>query len=102
MKKKNIIICLVIVIAIVILFVFNNKYNLSIKVDLVDSKSPDRILTVYNKNKLFKYDHIEYTDGIYLCSYNNPTVGYVDIKSEKELVIVLKNNKKIKVRLEKD
>lgn len=101
-KKKILLIGFIVtsLLIFVIIYFLGNKYDLSIKIDLVDDKSPDRILTVLNDGKKFKYDHIEYTDGILLCDYNNPTVSYVDLVGESELIVVLKNNKRIKVKLE--
>lgn len=95
MKKKLLIISGILFIVIIVsllLIVTSNKTTYIIKVSLVDDRSPDRILTVYNnKNEKISVKRIEYLDGTLLCNGYNTTVHFGDIESEKELKIILKD-----------
>ena len=102
MKKKILIIggvlALVIIGVLVILFLNRTKYT--IKVSMVDSKSPDRVLTVYNdKNEEISVKRIERLDGAILCYGYNTAVYFGEIKDKKELVVVLKDNTKVKAKI---
>ena len=85
---------LIIIVSIIgLILLKNNKSNYLIKVSVVDDYSPDRILTVYENEKKIDVKKIQYLDGTFLCSGYNTTVHFGDIENEKELKIVLKDNK---------
>lgn len=105
MKKKIIIIScvLLVVIAIALFLILSSKTKYTIRVSIVDDHSPDRVLTVYNeKNEKVEVKRIEYLDGTLLCNGYNTTVHFGDIKDEKELQVILKDNSKIKAKIVKE
>ena len=101
--KKNILIIIgsVITLLTIILLVINlNKTTYRIEVSIVDDYSPDRILSVYNnKNEKVEVKRIQYLDGTLLCNGYNTTVHFGDIKDEKELKIILKDNKEVRAKI---
>lgn len=104
MKKIKIItyvitICILIFISLFIID-YTHEYELLIKSSLVDEKSPDRILKVYENGNEIKFKRIEYTDGTFLCNYDVPAVSYLDIKDEEELVVIVKYNKEVIAKLQ--
>lgn len=103
-KNKIVLLILVGVIIVIGIYLLScNESEYFIKVFPVDDYSPDRILVVYdNHNKKVDVERIEYLDGTLLCDGNNLTVHYGDISDEKELRIILKNNKEKVVNVVKD
>jgi len=104
MKKKNVIIIIVVLLIIilsgVIYFLARDKYSgtYEIKVELVDDKSPDRVLVVLRNGKETKeYKYIKYVDGVILCEQKNSTVNMFEI--EDELIIVLPNDSEVKAKV---
>ena len=98
MKKKLIIIItgLVVIITAIILSVLFNKTNYTIKVSLVDDRSPDRILTVYNeKNEKIEVKRIELLDGTVLCNGFNTTVHYGNIENQDKLKVILQDKSEV-------
>ena len=102
MKKKLLIIGSVVlaIIIIVIVLLLSNKVKYTIKVDLIDDYSPDRVLTVYNdKNEKVEVNKIEYLDGTLLCYGYNTAVHFGDIKDEKVLKVILKDKTEVKAKI---
>ena len=98
MRKKIILTCggiLIIAISVLILVLLLGRTKYTIKVSLVDSKSPDRMLTVYEGDKKIEVKRIEYLDGTLLCNGYNTAVYFGDINKVKELKIILKDNKEV-------
>ena len=93
---------ILIIVILILLFICFNKSTYTIKANKVDSYSPDIILEVYKDNKKIEYEEIQYLDGILLCEGNNKTVAYTDIIDEKDLIVILKNNKKVKAKIIED
>lgn len=91
-----------IIIVLILILINFNKSTYTIKANKVDSYSPDRILEVYKDNKKIEYEEIQYLDGILLCKGNNKTVAYTDLIDEKNLIVILKNHKKVKAKIIKD
>lgn len=101
MKKIiAIVISLILILSLTYLIIdYNHKYNLVVEVNMVDEKSPDRILKVYDNDKEIKFKRIEYLDGVNLCSYEVPAVNFIDIKNEKKLVVVVKYGRKVEATI---
>lgn len=98
--KKKILIVLGVVVSISIItcliLSINNKVTYRVEVSLVDDKSPDRYLTVYNnKNEKIEVRGIEFLDGVKLCDGYNLKAYYGDIEDVKELRLVLMDNQKV-------
>ena len=73
-----------------------NKTTYVIKVSMVDDKSPDRILTVYNnKDEKVEFKKIELLNGTYLCDEINSSVYYGNLKNINELQVILKDDSKV-------
>lgn len=111
MKKKKIkinakVIALFGIIAIIIgiVLIINEKKEIYyIKINRVDDYSPDRILEVYNdKNEKMKVKRIEYLDGTLLCNGYNTTVHFGEIEGEKELKILLEDNRKVTAQIKEE
>ena len=104
MKKKIVIIALALLILVGgVYFIIKASHVpvYEIKVELVDEKSPDRILVVLKDGKEFKdYKYIKYTDGVILCQQKNPTVNVFEI--EDELIIVLTDDSEVTANLVKE
>ena len=102
--KNNLVKILGIVIglgALILLIVCLNKTTYTIRVSLIDDRSPDRMLSVYdNKNNKVEFSQIQYVDGNLLCYGYNPSVHFGDIEGVKELNVLLKNNKIVKAKIE--
>ncbi len=73
----------------------------TVKISLVDDKSPDRILTVYKNNKKIEHKEIRKMNGTLLCDSEYSTVYFGEIKNETELKIILKNDKEVVAKIEK-
>ena len=99
MKKKILLISgasliIITIVLVLILLLGGTKYT--IKVSLIDDKSPDRLLTVYNnKNEEIRVKRIESMDGKVLCYGYNTTVYFGDIKKERNLKIILGDNSEV-------
>ena len=104
MKKKYLIIGgIIIVIITTILIILLSRTTYVVKVSLVDDKSPDRILSVYNnKDEKVDFKRIELLNGTYLCDEINSTVYYGNIKDINELQVVLKDDSKVIAKLIKE
>ena len=105
MRKMILIISgsLVIIIVIVLIVVLFNKTKYIIKVSMVDNRSPDRVLTVYNqKNEKVEVERIEYINGTLLCKGYNTTVHFGDIENIKELNIILKDKSQVRAKIVED
>lgn len=92
-NKKNLIILLCSI--VVLLFLISQKSIYTINAKKIDDFSPDRILTVYKNNKKIDFVEIDYSDGVLLCSGDNPTVSYSEIINEKELIVKINNKKQV-------
>ena len=98
MKKiVLIVICLLVTLIITMLTVkLLNKPTYVIKVSLVDDRSPDRILTVYNeKNEKIEVKRIELLDGTVLCNGFNTTVHYGNIENQDKLKVILQDKSEV-------
>ena len=73
--------------------------NYSLKVKKIDDYSFDRLLEVYYDDKKIEFDSIEYTDGVVLCSGDKAVIYYGNISKENELIVVLKNKERIKIKI---
>ena len=106
--KKKILIILIIVILIggllTYLFIKNNDSGTyEIQVELVDDRSPDRILKVLKDGKEYNnFKYIKYkSNNIILCYQKNPTVNMFEL-TEDELVIVLNDDKEVFAKIRKE
>ena len=104
MKKKIILIVSVIFLLIIgpITFIVisdktDNSYK--IKLEKIDDNSPDRKLILYQNNKEVEFKKIEYLDGTILCKKNNPTIFFGDLDGIKKVIVTLKDDKKIKIKV---
>ena len=100
-NKFLIIIGLISLVAVVAFVIFKiNKESYIIEVTMVDDRSPDRILTVYNnKNEKIEFKRIESVNGVLLCDGINPAVHFGDIEGKKKLKVILKDNKTITAKI---
>ena len=99
MKKKLLIIGSIVVtvaiVAVLILVLCKTKYT--IKVSMVDDRSPDRILTVYNsKGEKIELQRIEYLN---VSGNNLKSENFGDIETEKEYRVILKDNSKVTAKI---
>ncbi len=109
MKKKYVVIIALVILLLggIIFFVIRNakddesKAVYTVKVSLVDDKSPDRILTVYRNDKKIEYKEIRKMNGTLLCESNNSAVYFGEIKNESSLKIILKNDKEVVAKVMK-
>ena len=92
MKKYLIIgITLIILLVIgIILFVNRDSSTYIVKVNLVDEKSPDRILKIYRDNQEIDYKEIRKMNGLLLCESDNSSIYYGEIKNETKDAIKYK------------
>ena len=97
MKKKIIIISILLIISAgLIQYFLTKEAKYTYKYHFVDEVSPyDVELSFYKNNKLISIKKAKYTDGTDLCTGKNPTVNIHDIKDEKEIIIVLDNDKEV-------
>ena len=110
MKKKKIIIIGalgLILIGLGFYFYKVNQYTgtYKIKVNLIDDRSPDRLLVVYRNGKeTTDYKYLRYKDNkeVVLCYSETPAVNQFEIKDIDELVIVLPNDKEVVAKIEKE
>ena len=95
-KNKKIfliILGVVIVLGITTYMIISHSSQYYVKVEMVDSRSPDRTLKVYdNDDKEMKYNEIRYLDDTLLCTSYNPSVYYGDIEGVSKLKIVVDND----------
>ncbi len=101
MKKYLIIgITLTILLTVGIVLFANKDFGTYIvKANLVDAKSPDRLLKVYKDDQEIDYREIRKMSGTLLCESDNASVYYGEIKKEKELKIVLNNGKEVVAKI---
>ncbi len=105
MRKKILIITGVIVIAIITILLITsmNKTQYVIKVSIVDDRSPDRILTVYNeKNEEIEVRRIETIDGVFLCNGVNTAVYFGNIENIDKLKVVLMDKSEVIAKVIKE
>jgi len=67
---------------------------------MVDSYSPDRILSVYENGSKIGFKSISYTDGTYLCSGSNSTVSVGDITGETRFKVILNDGTEVTATVE--
>jgi len=105
MKKKLLIISgiVIVIIAIIILILLLNKPKYTIVVSIVDDRSPDRVLTVYNnKGEKVEVKRIESLTGTLLCNGFNTTVHFGDIENQERLKVILKDKSEVIARVIKE
>ena len=104
--KKKIIFCAIVLALIVAisLKVLSNKASndYTLKLIPIDEKSPDRKLLLYENGKQIEFKEIRYLNNNILCKGSNPTIYYGDLKDKKQVIVVLKNDKKIKINVVKE
>lgn len=98
--NKKLVFCLsigifVLVICIISFNLYKENNNYIVKIEVIDSKSPDRVLKVLEKEQYIDFDAIYYLDNVLLCNGDNPTVGKTAIKGINKLKIKLKNGKTV-------
>lgn len=101
-RKLVIIISIIIVVVISLIFIFKQNNNYIIKVLVVDTKSPDRILSVYKDNEKVEFDSIYYLDDVFICDSDIPNISKTALKDIKQLKVKLKNGKIIKAKVEEE
>ena len=100
MKKVLLVIGgLLIVIAIFFLLKGSSDIKYTIKVNLVDDHSPDRILMVYKNDEKIDVKRIEYMDGVLLCNGYNTAVHFGDIQNIEELKVILIDNSEVVAKI---
>jgi len=100
-KKLLIVIPIVIIVAIGLVFITSQSNgNYIVKVNMVDAKSPDRILELYKDNKKIDFDSIYYLDDVFICNNKVPNAAKSALKNVTKLKVKLKNGKTIKVKVE--
>jgi hypothetical protein len=105
MKKKLLIIggVVLLIVIIIILIVLLKKPSYTIRVSIVDDRSPDRILTVYNnKDEKVEVKRIEFLNGVLLCEGYNLVAYYGEILNVDELNVVLNDGSVVKARIIKE
>ena len=104
--KKKIIFCAIVLalIGAISLKVLSNKASndYTLKLIPIDEKSPDRKLLLYENGKQIEFKEIRYLNNNILCKGSNPNIYYVDLKDKKQVIVVLKNDKKIKINVVKE
>ncbi len=107
MKKILLISIPILILIIVGLFIILKKDDYSgdyqIKVEVFDSRTPDRKLIVLRNEKETKeYKYIKYNDGknTILCYQENPTANMYEINDE--LIVVLPNDKEVIAKVIKE
>ena len=81
------------------MFVNRDSSTYIVKVNLVDEKSPDRILKIYRDNQEIDYKEIRKMNGLLLCESDNSSIYYGEIKNETKLKIILKNDKEVVAKI---
>ena len=100
MKKKFLLIIFVIIVIILgLIIILNIDNGYIVKIDIVDLKSPDRVLVLYKDNKKVDFDSIYYLDNVYICNSETPYVAKSILKNVKRLKVKLKNGKVINVKV---
>ncbi len=94
-KKKAFIIASITIIFFIVFLLIISKDKYSIKVEKIDSFSPDRRLVVYHNNKKMDYLELQYLDGTYLCSEENPIVSFGEIIEEEKLLIKIDEKRQV-------
>ena len=104
MKKKFIVVgSIITIIVAILLIVLLNRPKYTITVSLVDDRSPDRILTVYNlKNEKVEVKKIEYLDGKLLCNGYNTAVHFGDVEGITKVKVILKDRSEVIARIIKE
>ena len=108
MKKKYLLLIIIAVVLAVSIFLIifftrddKTEYNYTVKVSLVDDRSPDRLLSVYENDKKIEFKEIKYVkEDIRLCTYKNPVVFFGDLEGETELRVILTNDKAVVAKIE--
>ena len=104
--KKKIIFCAIILalIGAISLKVLSNKASndYTLKLIPIDEKSPDRKLLLYENGKQIEFKEIRYLNNNILCKGSNPTIYYGDLDNKEQLIVGLKNDKKIKINVGKE
>lgn len=100
--KKIILLIVPITAILLLIFICLNNKEYTIKVNIIDLYSPDRILEVYKGDKKTGFKEIKYKNNITLCYESNPTVAYIDLIGEEELIVILENDKKVKAKIKED
>ena len=69
----------------------------TIKLKLIDEKSPDREVVVYRNNKeTSNYKYIKYKEkDIILCYQKNAVINQFDVEGIEELIVVLPNKSEV-------
>ena len=104
MKKTLILIIAIVLVGIGLTYYFlkNDKSGTyEIHVELVDDRSPDRILKVFKNGKETNdYKHIKYDDkkNIILCYQENPAVNVFELDKD-EMIVVLNSGEEVIAKL---
>ena len=104
MKKRILLVSVLsIILIVVIVIMINSKQKYTVEVTIVDDQSPDRILTVYNKeHQKIEVRKIELMDGTLLCNGYNTTVHFGDIENETEVKIILEDKTEVIAKIVKE
>lgn len=76
--------------------------NYTLKVKKIDDNSPDRIIEIYYNNEKIEFKHIKYSDGVIICTNDKPITYYGNITNEEKLIVVLKNNDEIEIKIKEE
>ena len=104
MKKKYLIIIIALLILLtagLILLLTRDSGNYTVKVNIIDDYSPDRILTVYKDGKEIDFKEIRKMNGTLLCEEGISSVYYGEIKNESSLKVILNNDKEVVAKVVK-
>lgn len=71
----------------------------TIKASMVDTYSPDRILSVYENGTKISVQAIKYSNGATLCNGSNTTVYYGDIEGITNYIVVLSGGTQVNATL---
>lgn len=105
MKRLLIIIPIVVIfvgLILILIFNFSGNNNYIVKVDIIDEKSPDRVLTVYKDNEKIEFDSMYYLDDVFICDSESPNVAKSALKNVKQIKVKLKNGRILKAKVEKE
>lgn len=95
-------ILLIIILAIICYFIFNNNSSYNLKFKAVDVYSPDVYVNLYKGNKKVKFDALYYTDGIEIPVAKNDsgvTVSKFDL-TDDEIVVKLLNGNQVNIKVD--